>query len=335
MLDDVRRVTNDPWDDDLSFRKPHIFPDPPFVFVAGVGRLERVPASLDLQHQVDDVPELDVSRVGAVPTSPAEVKPDLLLGQVAQCVIQRLHPNPGEVAVVLDRGFRIDLVPVLGNGRIVDLHDQAGIDDDLVLLTHRIGTGVDELLFGGVVRVANARGAARRDSGNKPLAVSGSIERRLEVGDIGLHRLLTGVGQGSHADRQIEPALVELDARGGILVGVGELGPVAAIRETREDDVARGGPSRDLRFQSAGPKLEPAQALERVRPPGAVIDLAGHRLAELAIIGNGDSGVLLLLHDVDDGTGEQLVEALQRAACFHPPPVGIDKLRRARQAADM
>ena len=63
-------------------------PDLPFVLVAHVGGLEGVGPRVDLQHQVDDVPELDVGGVRAVPGTPAQVEPDLLLRQAAQRVVE-------------------------------------------------------------------------------------------------------------------------------------------------------------------------------------------------------------------------------------------------------
>ena len=76
---------------------------------------------------------------------------DAVLRQAAQRVVQRLDRGIGELAVLLDGRLGIDLVEVLGDRRIVDLQHEAGIDDRLVLLAHRVGAGEDELLVALVV----------------------------------------------------------------------------------------------------------------------------------------------------------------------------------------
>jgi hypothetical protein len=60
--------------------------------------------------------------------------------------------------VRLDGERRVDHVPVLDDGRIVELQHQPAVDDGLVLLAHRRGARVDELLLGLVVLVADPRG---------------------------------------------------------------------------------------------------------------------------------------------------------------------------------
>ena len=85
------------------------------------------------------------------------------VGQAADRVVERLDPHPGEAPVVLDARLRDDLVPVLGDRRVVELQDQARLDDRRVLLAHRVGAGPEHLLVVGVVLVAEARAAGRRD----------------------------------------------------------------------------------------------------------------------------------------------------------------------------
>src|SRR5262245_6481609 len=45
-------------------------------------------------------------------------------------------------------GFGIDHVPILGDGRIIELQNEARIDNGLVFLAHGIGTGKEKLLLG-------------------------------------------------------------------------------------------------------------------------------------------------------------------------------------------
>ena len=53
--------------------------------------------------------------------------------------------------------------PSLGEARIVELQHEPGIEDRLIFLAHRVGTGIEEFLVGLVIFIADARGAARRD----------------------------------------------------------------------------------------------------------------------------------------------------------------------------
>ena len=144
-----------------------ILPHPPFMLVPHVASLERVGLRVDRQHHIDDVAHRDVGDVRAVPASPAQMEADAVLRQTLDRVVQRLDPDHGELAISLHGRRRIDLVPVLGDRRIVELQHQPGIDDRLVFLAHRVGAGVDELFLGLVVLVADARATARRDRGHE------------------------------------------------------------------------------------------------------------------------------------------------------------------------
>jgi hypothetical protein len=54
------------------------------------------------------------------------MKADALLRQAPDRVIQRLDPDHRELLVVFDRGLGIDLVPILGDRRIVELQAEEG-----------------------------------------------------------------------------------------------------------------------------------------------------------------------------------------------------------------
>src|ERR687887_329166 len=73
----------------LPFGRPNRLPHPPLVVVAWVGGLDRVHLGPDLEHEVDDVLEREVVLVRAVTAAPAHVQTDLLLGNIAQGVVQR------------------------------------------------------------------------------------------------------------------------------------------------------------------------------------------------------------------------------------------------------
>src|SRR5690606_8670621 len=51
--------------------------------------------------------------------------------------------------------------------------------------------------------------------------------------------------------------------------------------------------------------LQPVRPVERVVPPCAVVELRGHRVPVLAVVGLGDAQVLLPLQQVDDAVGQQ------------------------------
>ena len=63
------------------------------MLMARIGRLDHERCGADLQHQIDEMLELEVVHprrdVGAV----AGVEADLVLGDVAQRVVQRLDPH--------------------------------------------------------------------------------------------------------------------------------------------------------------------------------------------------------------------------------------------------
>ena len=146
-----------------------------------------------------------------------------------------------------------------------------GIDDRLVFLAHRIGAGEQQFLLGLVVCVGDARGAARGDRAHEALLDPGRLHRRLEVGDVGLDRVLAGIGDRRDADRRRRPRPGG-DAGLGIGVGRGELAAVPAIAEARQHDLARAGPSRRHVVQARALESQPAEALPRIAPPRAVVD---------------------------------------------------------------
>ena len=76
---------------------------------------------------------------------------------------------------------------------IVDLHQKSGSDDRLVLVAERCGDGVEILFLALVVLVpADARSGGR---GYEDMLVrhAGGLGRRLEVGDVLLHRRLADI----------------------------------------------------------------------------------------------------------------------------------------------
>ena len=71
----------------------------------------------------------------------------------------------------------------------VQLHDEAGVDDRLVLLVHRVGERVQIGLLGRVDPIGVDVVARRRRRGHERFVELQAVERRLEVGEVALHEI--------------------------------------------------------------------------------------------------------------------------------------------------
>src|SRR5215813_3218715 len=177
-----------------------------------------------------------------------------------------------------------------------------------ILLAHRLRAREDQLLFGAVVLVANARDAAGCDGGHEALGRPHRGQRRLHVRDIRADRLLARVDERSsaHGEAHAGPPTIGRDAGVGIRVGSGEERAITAVRVAREADAARfgslGGNAIELHAQ-----LEAAQTLERVAPPCAVVDPLSHGLAEFAVAWHVDARRPLTTDDLHHGGSEPLL----------------------------
>ena len=80
------------------------------------------------------------------------MQPDTVHGDAAEGLVQRLHAHPGDPAEVLHGEVPHQMPPHGQVGR-VDLEQEAGGDDRLVLLAHGRGEGGEVLLVATVVRV--------------------------------------------------------------------------------------------------------------------------------------------------------------------------------------
>src|SRR5208282_6590582 len=96
------------------------------------------------------------------------------------------------------------------------------------------------------------------------------------------------------------------------------------------------GPAR-RHIVLAGPaELEPAQTVERVAAPRAVIDALPHRLAELAVARDVDAEIPLMAHDIANCRAKPLLKfGLGACPISFAEPVGLDQIVGARQAAGM
>ena len=223
VLDEHGRLRDRAWNQHGPFGELHGLPHPPLVLVPRVRGLERVGAGADLQHDVDEVLELEVVDPRADVDAVASMPADALAREPPQRVVERLHPHlrPSTDLIDAQLGPRY----VVGRQmRIVDLHEEPRVDDRLVLLAHRVGDREEIFLVGLVVGVAlpvlDARRGDRRDEG---LRGASRRERGLEVLDVRLNVLVTLVDHraGAHhvqrahgrARHRAREPLVELGKR--------------------------------------------------------------------------------------------------------------------------
>src|SRR5215472_16342801 len=96
----------------------------------------------------------------------------------------------------------------------------------------------------------------------------------------------------------------------GVGVGGAELLAIAPVAETAQHDLARLAATRRHVPQRAAGEFEATQALERIAPTGAVVDLVPHGLAEFAVARDVDAEVLLLPHHVDHRRAQLCLESL-------------------------
>ena len=94
MLDQADAMRDHAGDEEFVVGQLHLLPELPLMLVARIGSLEGVAASVELQHQVDEVPQLEVMdarrHIGAV----AGVKAHAVHRNAAQRVIDDLDLQP-------------------------------------------------------------------------------------------------------------------------------------------------------------------------------------------------------------------------------------------------
>src|SRR5215510_11567253 len=90
MLDEIRGVAYDAGNEYLPLGQLDIFPHAPLMFVARIGRLNRIAHRLDLQDEVHNIPEGDVVLMGAMIAAPAHVEAHRLLRDISQGVVEGL-----------------------------------------------------------------------------------------------------------------------------------------------------------------------------------------------------------------------------------------------------
>ena len=205
---------------------------------------------------------------------------------------------------------------VVDEQRVVDLEQEAGVDDGPVFHPEGVRDGEQELLVALVVLVLLVAGhVAGGDGGHEGLRSSGFLHRGLQVRQILHHALLGLVGDGAGAGH-LHVAGVGLGSRHRAVVAV-------VLRER-------------LRLAGVVPGRHPhpARGCQAVEPLVRVDRESA--LAELAVVDDVDAEVHLPAHDVVDRAQELLLVVGR----IHRPALvlrqhHVDKLARTRQAAGM
>src|SRR5512145_707116 len=280
VLDDIGCVADHSGNEYRAIRKPGFSPHAPFVLVARVGRLDQVGAGAHAQDEVDDVLQWYIRSVRARPAAPAYVVADATGRDAFSCTVDRLDLALEPASIVGERGRRHHAVVRDRGARVVQLEQEAGVDDRTVFVAHGLGDRFEHLLVARVVLVLAVGNHARRcRDRQESLDDASALERRLEVRDVALHFGLAGVTDRPHAHglpdrgergRRRPARAVEL------VIELVKAGAVGSARNARRI------------FERAA--LEAAQPLQRVLRPA-------DRLAELAITGHIDAGLGLLAHN--------------------------------------
>jgi hypothetical protein len=201
-------------------------------------------------------------------------------------------------------------VGLVHQDRVVDLDEQARLDDRPVFLAQRVGEREHELLLARVVLVLEPVRAGRRHHREEALDDIALVfgQGRLEVRDVTVDRRAV-IGERTRADPDhalIGAVAVVLgqEVRGGAAT-LADRGPVEGVeRGVRAREclaiAARGEHAGALKLDRAD--LEPAHALVQIRDPA--------RLAHLPVVGDVDPDLDLAADHVVHG-------------CFQRAPVGV------------
>ena len=159
----------------------------------GIGRFDGNRIGFNFKNEVDDVAQRDVVLVRAVITAPAGVKAHPVWRDVAQAVIERVDAQRGILAIFRHAHFRHEL-PAVGQIGIVDLQQEAGVDDRFVFLVHSVGDG-DQIGF--IVRIVIVLhpvfDGAGCNGGKKSFFVFLALQARFEILDFRFQRFMADV----------------------------------------------------------------------------------------------------------------------------------------------
>src|SRR5262249_10778627 len=138
--------------------------------------------------------------VGAVPATPADVVPHALLRNTPQGVVHQLHTLGRALAVLCHADGWYLRIPLRRQPRVVDLQNEASINDGLGLLVQGVCHCREKRLFGRIEAVfALVKG---RDSRHERLLYPRALEGFLEVLYVSFNRLpLVGDSAGAYLRR--------------------------------------------------------------------------------------------------------------------------------------
>jgi hypothetical protein len=116
-----------------------LFEQLPFVRVARIAGFDRQGARSSAENNVDDVRERNVAVVRPFVITSADVHAHLLRRDVPGGVIQRLHIEPSLTTEILQTGIVELDVTAHRKIRAIELKDDTGLGDCLVLFLHGVG----------------------------------------------------------------------------------------------------------------------------------------------------------------------------------------------------
>ena len=135
-----------------------------------------------------------------LPAAPAEVVAHRIFRNALQGAVQGLDVRGLKAAVLLHARSRDHHVPGLAQSGVVDLEDEAGLDDRPILRLERRRDGKAVFRLAGIVPVLTAADHARRNCGHEGLLDVNVLKGGLQVGEVALQERLALVGDRPRAD---------------------------------------------------------------------------------------------------------------------------------------
>jgi hypothetical protein len=126
MFDEVGAMPDHTGDQDNIVRQAKILEHLPLMLVTGVCSLDRELARVHAEQDVDDLLERKIELVWSMVAAPADMNANLLFGNAAQRMIQRIDSQHRVFAIVRNAHIGIHL-PAVGEIGIIDLQHETSI----------------------------------------------------------------------------------------------------------------------------------------------------------------------------------------------------------------
>src|SRR5215831_18916460 len=161
MLDDVRRRVNDLGNEHLLSREPHVLPYFPLMLMAPIRPYDRQGRRPRLEQYIDDVSERHVMVMWCLTGPPAHVHTDALRWNVARGGVERRDVLRHHCAELRDGEIR---KPGAAQGQVgtIELQEETGLDDGVVLPLHHLCHGFQVRFSARVVSVREKVGERAR-----------------------------------------------------------------------------------------------------------------------------------------------------------------------------